>query len=362
MERIVKILYVEDDSAEVFILKENLSQAPDFQFDFTHCSDLTSAFETLKTTSFDIVLLDLGLPESSGIETLRKFLSVHDQTAVVVVTGLDDFETSITAIETGAQDYIIKGQYQPFMIVKTIKFAIERKKMQEVSKKHSKLESLSLLAGGIAHDFNNVLTVILGYIELAKAYTEKETVENFLIKSSQMVDRAQEISNRFVTFAKGGVISKNVHDAVSLVKDAVMSEAGTKCPLKFLNDDKELRCRVDRTQITLAVRNIVNNSVEACSKEDGLITVDFSKCDELPEQVLDSDTDFLKITFMDNGKGIKKEDIDKVFDPYYTTKNFGTGFGLTIALSVMKEHNGTIKIDSEINKGTTVSIYLPLEN
>ena len=361
MERTIKILHVEDDSAEVFILKENLSQAPDFKFNFTHCEDLTSAVETLNTTTFDIVLLDLGLPESSGLETLRSFLDAHNHTAVVVLTGLDDFNTSVSAIEAGAQDYIIKGQCQPFMIVKTIKFAIERKKMQEVAKKHSKLESLSLLAGGIAHDFNNVLTGILGYIELAKAQTNQETVENYLKRSAQMVDRAQEISNRFVTFAKGGIISKNVHDAVSLVKDAVTLEVGKKCSVKFLNDDKELRCKVDRTQITLAAKNIIKNSVEACGN-DSLITVDFSKCDKIPEQILNSDSDFIKITFTDNGKGIKKEDIDKVFDPYYTTKNFGNGFGLTIALSVMKEHGGTVIIDSEEDMGTTVSIYLPCES
>ncbi len=129
-EKPIRILLVEDNSDDALLLRRTLKEGPPDQFELVHVERLATALERLSQPVFDVVLLDLSLPDSRGLETFRK---LHDQTTtvpVVVLTGLDDETTAITAAKEGAQDYVVKGQFNRGLLVRAMRYAIERKRAE----------------------------------------------------------------------------------------------------------------------------------------------------------------------------------------------------------------------------------------
>jgi len=366
----MRILYIDDDPAEVFIIEEMLAQAPGFAYELVHSDNLTTAFEILESSSFDVVLLDLGLPESMGIDTLEQFLRVHQQTAVVVVTGLNDFEVSVSAIEKGAQDYIVKGQYEPLMLIKTIKFAIERKKWQELATRQIKLESLGTLSGGIAHEFNNILAVILGNIELAadmmpddnpvKAYIEEAGAAS--LRAREVVRKLLNVAQKMRASRTPILIGPVVTDVLNLIQKELPASIemcqDIHCSSEMISGDT--------SGINQVVMNLCANAVHAMTDQTGVLTVSLQAIELKQPSSNRSDGPYsghyARLVVKDTGKGIEPAIMHRLFDPYFTTKevNEGLGMGLAVVHGIVKEHGGSISIDSTPGKGTTVEVLFPL--
>jgi signal transduction histidine kinase len=378
MGKKLRILYIEDDPAEVFILQETLSQAPEFTFELVHGKDLTTSFEILKSSYFDVVLLDLGLPEGTGIETLKKFLHVHDQTAVVVITGLDDFDASVSAIESGAQDYIIKGQYQPLVLIKTIKFAIERKKLQELATRHKKLESLGTLAGGIAHEFNNILSVILGNIELmAYEIPDSSPVSDNIQEIHKASLRATDVVRKLLNTFQKMRTSKKPVPIGTIIKDAlILIRKEIPVTVEICQD---IRCSSeiilgDPIEISQVVMNLCTNSVHAMQDRTGVLTISLEVIELNQQSAIRFDGphsgrfdsphlgNYAKLAVKDTGNGIEPAIMERLFDPYFTTKDIseGLGMGLAVVHGIVVEHGGYINIESAPGKGTMVEVLFPL--
>lgn len=130
-DRFIKILYIEDDPTEVFLVKELLNEIKYLDFDLKTESDLKSGLYSLKNNNYDIVLLDMGLPDSTGESTVHSIIDNCSDTAIIVLTGLDDFKTSLEILDCGVQDYLVKGQYSPELLYKSIVYAIERKNFEK---------------------------------------------------------------------------------------------------------------------------------------------------------------------------------------------------------------------------------------
>jgi len=218
----------------------------------------------------------------------------------------------------------------------------------------SKLESLGLLAGGIAHDFNNLLTVVMGNLSLARLEADLEPeVLSSIHDAEKAAIRARDLTQQLLTFAKGGTPIQTavlLPDVVREVAGFALRGSNVRC--QFDIPDGLWPANVDKGQIGQVVQNIVINAMQAMP-EGGVI--DISMRNETlgaeRQQVL-APGRYLQISFTDHGSGIQPGDLEKVFDPYFTTKKHGSGLGLATVHSIVKKHMGHIS-------GTTFRIWLP---
>lgn len=239
----------------------------------------------------------------------------------------------------------------------------QRKMEQELRKSH-KLESVGVLAGGIAHDFNNLLTSILGNINLAKMYSSEEKVVDRLEESEKASLHARDLVQKLLTFSRGGKPVIKTTFIAELLKDSVefvLSGSNVRC--EFSIPDNLWLVDVDKGQIRQVINNLVMNADEAMP-EGGTIYVQAENVNVESENNLPLEAGkYVRISVGDKGKGISKENLPKIFDPYFTTQEMGnkkgTGLGLAICHSIIHDHGGYINIDSELDFGTTVYFYLP---
>lgn len=238
----------------------------------------------------------------------------------------------------------------------------ERKKIEEEMIKNAKLESLGLLAGGIAHDFNNVLMGIISNITLAKRRCSDTGITEILSRAERVSYRAKSLTEQLITFSKGGMPIKKLTDINDLINEAVQfSLSGSSMKSEFLLEPSLRRVEADEGQMIQVITNITLNARQACG-ESGLIVFKTENIDEIKaKNYPELAGDFIKITISDNGHGIEASILKNIFDPYFTTKSDGRGIGLAAAHSIIKNHNGIIKVESQPGAGTAFHIFLPAQ-
>lgn len=466
-----RILLVEDNSGDANLVKEYLDD--DIKFTIITSQRLSSALENLKNDTFDIALLDLGLPDSKGLETLIRFKKYSEDLPVVVLTGNEDEEIGLKAVKNGAQDFVIKGICAEKMLKRIVCYAIERHRiasqlqeseaqfralsefspyaimiysenkwvyankmaekiteyssedifnlgvldfvhsddlnlvkdkmsrriagenippyelniltksgkkkrvfltstrisfngkpcslvsvvditkqhqLKEIVERDDKLRSLGVLAAGIAHDFNNLLNGIFGNIELAQAsLSAGRDASKFLNRATSVFERTKGLTQQLLTFSKGGAPFFNENDIVKTVYDTAASVVTSYgCRIKKNVAESIKKCRHDKDQIRQVVSSIVKNACEAMDG-NGEVTI----------SILNTEKKQIKIMVTDSGKGIEKENLRKIFDPFFSTKEAGLGLGLSTSHSIIKKHNGTINVETTPGQGSTFTIILP---
>ena len=237
----------------------------------------------------------------------------------------------------------------------------ERKKAEKELHKMAKLTSIGTLAGGIAHDFNNILTGIYGNISLAQLeLSENHPGFEFLKEAEKSMTRAIQLTKQLLTFSKGGTpvkenvnISKIIHEIVNF------DLSGSNVKPVFKKSDNLWNAQIDKGQIGQVFSNLTINAKQAMP-EGGHLYISMENVAITDQQIVSlKEGDYIKITVQDEGTGIDKKHFDKIFDPYFTTKQTGNGLGLATTFSIIQQHNGHIEIDSELGKGTTFVVYLP---
>jgi PAS domain S-box-containing protein len=237
----------------------------------------------------------------------------------------------------------------------------ERRKAEAERLKFSKLESLGTLAGGIAHDFNNILTAILGNIDLAMLESgEEEQLQERLTKAEQACLKAQTLAKQLLTFAKGGTPIKKTTALAGLLREsASLALAGSKARCEFFLPEELWAVEVDAGQTDQVISNLLINADQSMP-EGGIIKVRAENVLLGEESSLPLPPGkYMRISFTDQGSGIAPQYLDKIFDPYFTTKKKGSGLGLATAYSIIKSHSGHLTVESEVGVGTTFLIYLP---
>ena len=253
-----------------------------------------------------------------------------------------------------------KGEVQGIVLV--FRDITERKRMEEDVQKNQKIESIGLLAGGIAHDFNNRLSVILGNAQLAKLNYEKgKNVSKYLENIEKSTDLATTLTQQLLTFSKGGEPVKKISDIKELIKETAnlsLSGANERCIFNIAYNLHPVN--VDKGQISQVINNIVLNADQAMP-EGGDIFINAENIYINNDSVLRSliPGNYIKIEIIDQGIGIPADKLYKIFDPYFTTKQKGSGLGLSVAYSIIRKHGGVITVESEQGKGSTFTIYLP---
>lgn len=237
----------------------------------------------------------------------------------------------------------------------------DKKRMENELNKIQKVESMSLLAGGIAHDFNNILTAMVSNLSLAMlGLKDKPDISKRLRDAEKACFRARDLTSQLLSMTKGSHIVKRVIKLDSVIKDTVrFAVRGSNCDCKFNIANDLKNSEVDESQITQVINNLVINAIQS-SPEGGhiIVTADNTTLGESTTIPLDPGN-YIKISVKDNGTGIPETDLQKIFDPFYTTKEQGSGLGLTSSFGIIKNHNGHITVESQVGIGSVFTIYLP---
>lgn len=254
----------------------------------------------------------------------------------------------------------------------TRQYRAEKKKeeIDQAVKLIKKMEAMSFMAGGVAHDFNNLLTVICGNLDMISAEKGREA-----IMSTDMLDNAKhaaysavELVRKISHFSPFGIVKRKKVKLADVVQSCTSRFAHNYTEYKIVStgDANGEYVYIDESQIEAAIDNVLKNAVEA-SNIDATITVIAEKKKIENQEVVAgqyvSPGDYLRISIADNGKGIRRENIHEVFDPYYSTKQRssqkGMGLGLAIVYSTLRNHSGYVVMESTETVGTTVHLYLP---
>lgn len=249
-------------------------------------------------------------------------------------------------------------------IVVVIRDVSENQKIEEELLKAKKLESVSTFAGGIAHDFNNIITGIIGNITMARMeINDNEKVLKCLDTAEQASLRANKLSQQLLTFSRGGTPVKEEVYLQEIIADLVyFVSVGSNINYKIDLKDDLIPVNIDKEQINQVFNNLILNAINSI-QDGGTITISAENAEITGSSHLPlKDGTYLKIFIQDEGCGIPKENIENVFDPYFTTKEEGNGLGLATTYSIIKKHDGYITVDSEVGKGSTFTFYLPASN
>jgi signal transduction histidine kinase len=416
------VLVIEDEAAQVALLAKMFESTEFPKFRLVHRDSLEGGLERVLEGGIDVILLDLGLaPESEGIDTFYRVYAGAPDTAIIVLSGEDDEALAIETVQRGAQDYLVKGHVDRHWLVRAIRYGIERKRAQrELRRAHDDLEArvaertielreintllkeeiserkrvegalrasnaqleeavgqlretqenviqrerlhaLGRMASGIAHDFNNALAPILGYSELLlkrpdllsdvpklKGYIEK--IHEAAAESAKVVSRLREFYRyRDEAEVFGPVVIEDLVNEVILLtqprwKDQAM---GGGVDIQVLTDLEEVpSVSGNEAELREMLTNLVFNAIESIRKS-GAITIS-------TRRVADS----VVLEVRDTGVGMSEEVRKRCLEPFFSTKDVGTGLGLGIVYGVVSRHGGTVEIESEEGRGTTVRVTL----
>jgi PAS domain S-box-containing protein len=243
----------------------------------------------------------------------------------------------------------------------------DRKKIEEELFRSRKLESVGVLAGGIAHDFNNILTGIITNLFIAKTrLNPSDETHRLIAEAEKAAFRASRLTSQLLTFSKGGAPVKENSSIRELIEESVgftLSGANVECRLDLPQD--LWMVEIDRGQIDQVLNNLIINALQAMP-DGGSITLKASNLtigDAISDKTetllpLKPGT-YIKLSVQDEGIGIPKSDLAKIFDPYFTTKPQGSGLGLATVYAIIKKHGGHITVRSKIGQGTVFTFYLP---
>jgi two-component system cell cycle sensor histidine kinase/response regulator CckA len=246
-------------------------------------------------------------------------------------------------------------------VVLTLRDVTDQARLEAEVFRARKLESLGVLAGGIAHDFNNLLTGILGYLSVARdSLDSRAEAESALTEAETAARAAGRLTQQLLTFAKGGDPVRRAIDAAPAVREAATFAARgttTSCVFDFVQEPWTVLA--DPGQLGQVVSNLVINAVQAMPSGGTLIVGLSNETVEAAAGLPLPPGPYLRLTVSDSGEGIKPEDLNRIFDPYFTTKETGTGLGLTTCYSIVAKHGGGISVESKPGAGTTFTVRLP---
>ncbi len=246
-------------------------------------------------------------------------------------------------------------------VVIVLRDITERHRLEDERQKAEKLESLGVVAGGIAHDFNNLFTAILGNISLALGASPTDVVAEWLGIARKSTQRAQELASQLLTFARGGAPVKQTTSLADLLRHTVAcAVTGTRVVSDFQINEDLWPVEADPSQLSQVIGSIASNAEQAMTAS-GRVEVVAGNLDlPYPSPSLGLAAGrWVYFSVRDEGVGIPEQYLKKIFDPYFTTKAKGSGLGLATAYSIVKNHSGTIQVESTPGAGSTFTVYLP---
>ncbi len=376
----LNILLIEDNEADAFYLKEILSSS-EREIKIDRKNSLEAGIEAIndKDKNIDVVITDLSLPESKGLETFKTLMeNSPEDLPILILTGLNDKELALNAVSMGAQDYIIKDNLNPDIVQKSISYSISRKKgnstiqkqKEEIEEAYKKLQdqqmqliqtekmsSIGTMVAGIAHELNNPMMGIINCVQFCMDSHAQDSREyEYLKLAEEATNRCIGIVKNLLTFAhkehEDGFTEENLQnllEQVIMLMDYRINSQGINIVRNIPEYIPNIYVRSNN--IKQVFLNLITNSIDSMeeSGEKELI-ITFERCEEN-----------IKISIEDSGEGIPEELINKIFDPFFSTKPVGkgTGLGLSICNNIIRDHSGELSIRNRPDGGVISEIILP---
>lgn len=406
----IRILVVEDSEGDATIVRKRLKATANFCFEDVYAETLSAAKTYLLEEHFQVVLLDLNLPDSWGLETLEAIQLASPAVAVVVLTGNDNEEQGITALSHGAQDYLNKASILTGNLPRSIHYAWQRQRIDAQLKqandilrlkseeleatnrelaeanahrqqaeaeirKHrdeisrlNQLHSLNELASSIAHQIRQPLQAILAYarscgIRLQKTPDDREAIELQLEKIASESQRAGQIVTQFTEYAaqpEPKHTTVEVSDLLNRCLDSIESRADEMgVQLKTIFEPRRIEAHVDATQIEQAMSCLLDNALQAFDAKDS--------SDQLKERrevvlSLEQINDHVRVIVRDTGKGTQLLNLEEMFEPFFSDKAESIGLGLSISRKIANQHGGSLAVTRNEGPGLSFQLLFPVAN
>ena len=331
------VLLVEDNPGDARLVEHHLNEShvADLVGDVRlhHEETLTDGLAELASASHDILFLDLGLPESTGLATLQTVQDEDPRLPIVVLTGLDDRETAVTAIKRGAQDYLLKDDLDADALARSLRYAVERHHQEaELRRQNERLEKF---ASVVSHDLRNPLNVAMARVDIMGDEFQSDHLET----TGDALDRMERLIEDLLTLARQGktIDELGVVSLGAIAEDCWQSVETAEAELVV---DTDARIRADRSRLQQLLGNLVRNAIEHGS-DDVTITIGTVEGG---------------FYVADDGPGIPADEREQVFDVGYTTSEEGTGFGLMIVEGIVDAHGWTVRVTDSETGGARVEI------
>lgn len=370
----MRVLLIEDNEDDVYFIREMLSDKQDVTVESV--GRLDNGLLRVNEAKFDLILLDLSLPDSHGLATFTRVQEKAGDRAIIVLTGLDDETLAGQSVRQGAQDYLVKGQLDRRVLFRALRYAVDRKQAEnalrereEQLRQAQKMESIGQLAGGVAHDFNNLLTVINSYSDmlLSEIGLEKPFLRNGLDQIKEAGHRAASLTRQLLVFSRRQVLEPKVLDLNEVVTNLA------KLLRRLIGEDINLvlcpeptlgQIQADPGQMEQIIMNLAVNARDAMPGGGQLTieTLNYDRRSSDPHQATSVPPGaYVMLTVSDTGCGMDPTTRARIFEPFFTTKEpgKGTGLGLATVDGIVKQSKGGVTVFSELGKGTTFRIYLP---
>lgn len=354
----IKILLIEDDSDDAFLFGEMLEKAKEknVSYALTTTESLSEAFELLTKQEFNLIITDLGLPDSQGIETLISLKKQVPEIPIVVLTNLNEETAGAEAVQSGAQDYLVKGYLTSFWLAHSIRYALERHNLQ---KQIDQMKEEFVTT--ITHDLKSPVTSIIGFAELLAnpAYGEisprkmhflriiKHAAELLLglinnILSASKIE-AGKMTYNFTTFK----LDELLHELIEVFEPQLIQK-GINCQSLCKED---LCVYADRFWTRQVFYNLLSNAIKF-TPQGGSITI-----------LATPKEDRVAVEVRDTGQGIPDSEKGKLFQKYSQVQGDrrGTGLGLYIVKHILAGHNSQVTMESEMGKGSSFYFDLPMQ-
>ena len=402
----------EEDATALNVQLERTKQGP---FRLEWVKRLSAGLELLSVREFEVILMDLLLPDSSGLESFSVVSRKAPETPVIILSRRDDNEVGIFAVQAGAQDYVIKNRPAGDSLWRIIRHAIERKRLQhdlilrthqleasrsaalemiqEAEKARAiaetranelkremeerkklekqflqvqKMETLGTLAGGIAHDLNNQLTPVKGYIDLVLAEMPPADPNYALLAEAKVsLERCTEVIHRLLDFSHASNQKKEIVSVSKILRELkglIHNFLPSTIRAEISCSDDLYPVEANETELENVLMNMATNARDAMP-DGGKLIFEASNV-RLNEGVLKSGFQqglYVLISIRDNGTGIDPENLQRIFEPFFTTKikGQGTGLGLAMVFKIIRDYGGWVDVSSQLGKGTVFQIYLP---
>ena len=369
-----KILVVDDEPRFCNSMK-TLLNSQDYQVK-TCCSG-SDALQFLTEETFDLVLLDIFMKDMDGFQVIENKIDRKIDTPVIIMTGRSSADTAVKALRMGAIDYLKKpfDTREMFSSVENIlnQRAIEKKRKaaESESAQRRKLESLGRMAGSIAHHFNNQLSAVMGNLEIAlDDLPDDAACRKNLFQAMMAAHKATSVSRQMLLYLghtpgryRQTDFSGSCRKTLALFQTAIPN--GMKLSVDF--PDSGPIIHADPIQIQQVLTHLITNAWESISDTQGDIALSVTEVshEEIPSRCIPMDWQPRPVAYAclevsDTGCGIPAKDIDKLFDPFFTTNFMGRGLGLSVVMGIVKAHSGCITVDSEPGSGSVFRIYLPV--
>jgi len=358
----IRVLLVEDNPDDVLLVQEMMKAESATQYEFSAERTLRGAQERLHKETFDLMLLDLNLPDSCGLATMKSLQGSVSDLAIVVITGTDDEGVALTALEIGAEDYLVKSQFDGPLLVRSARYAIERKRSEDLQKAgKAKDEFLA----NMSHELRTPLNSIIGFSKVLSKETfgplnerQKKYAQNIFTSGqyllsliSDVLDLARVESGKMLMETSLFSAKSFLDEAPLLIRSLDLTEK-IQFVMELAEDLGELRG--DQGKLKQVLYNLLSNAVKF-TPVGGRIGVRARRTDA-----------GIEVAVSDTGIGIATENQGMVFEAFtrvenaYTKGTEGTGLGLAISRKLVELHGGKIWVESEgIDKGTTVKFTIP---